>query len=204
MSVEVFGPIVDATAVERAVKDTLRDYMPDYLAEKERQEGVEEGSLILPKGYITVNEMQKWPEDRLPACLVVSPGMAGRNPKMEGDGTYRGWWLVGLGFVCIANNRERARELAKWYVAAGRTAILQHSSLGGFAEDVSWTGEQNNDLPDDADRTLAIGHATFEVEVRGLVNARKGKAAPSADPYDDSTWPTVSQTSVETTNMEDQ
>jgi hypothetical protein len=192
----VFSRIVDASQVEQAVIAHLGNWMPTYLAEAERQRGIPEGSLPAIRSYDTVNQWQHWPENQLPACLVVSPGTV-RPPKKEGDGTYRGFFAVGLGIVCSADNQQNTNQMAKLYTAVARAVLLQHQRLGDFdAAGVEWREEKYNDIPQEAARTLAAGQAIFIVEVPSITTAMSGPAEPYEDPYTDPSWPTIQESTL--------
>jgi hypothetical protein len=188
MSVAVFGDLFVATDLEEAVQDTLKLWFPTYLAEVERQKGLEPHFIPVPPeaGYGRVNEFTKFQEDRLPAVIVVSPGIAPRPPLMAGTGAWRAWYRVGVAVVASGNDRDSTRNLSKWYTAALKGAILQHEDLGEFgAAGIAWTNERNTDVPDEQGRTLGSAAVTFDVEVHDVVNSRLGLLTPPEDPYED-------------------
>jgi len=204
MSIEVYGRLIDATQVEDAVEDSLKLWLPAYIAEVERQNSMDPQSLPLPASYSRVNEFYKWSEDQLPAVLIVSPGLAPTIPKMKGNGIYHCWWRVGVAIIAAGQDRETTRMLAKRYTAAVRGALLQHAGLGDFgAEGITWNGERNSDVPDDSTRTLGSGACTFDVEVSEVVNARLGPSTPPDDPYVDQDWPEAQEFELEVTTKEE-
>ncbi len=192
----IYGDIKDGTHVEAAVIDHLQLWQTTYLAEVERQNGLEPRYLPELRSFVVVKEFDKWPEDQLPACLVLSPGLA-EPATADGGGTYRGKWLLGLAVVCSAPTREDTNRLAKWYISAMRTAMLQHQSLGGFSEKVDWLDEKFTDLPTEGQRTMSSGQAVFQVEVHGLVDRAGGPTEPPEDPYNTpENWPDVSSVDI--------
>ena len=186
MSLQVYGRLLDTHQIEVAVTETLQVWMPAYIAEVERQRGLEPHAMPLPASWSKTNEFYKWNEDQLPAMIVVCPGLAPTEPKMKGDGSYHAWYRVGVAAIAGGDDREATRRVAKLYVAAIRGSILQHQDLGDFgAEGIRWTNERNAEIPDDAGRTLGSGLATFDVEVKDVANARMGPLDPPDDPYED-------------------
>lgn len=196
MSVEVFGEILLGSNVEQAVIANLKTWFPTYLAEVERQEGVTAHSIPEPRSYDTVNDFQKWPENQLPAVVVVSPGLAGL-PMTEGDGRTRAAWIVGIAVVASAKDKRSTQNLAKLYAAVVRTLMLQQQSLGGIGMGTSWRHESYTDIPASDERTLGSCQVIFEVDIGDVVHARMGLAQPPDDPYSpDPEWPTVETADV--------
>lgn len=199
----MYGRLVTAEDVELAAIDTLRTWMPSYLREAERRTDREPNALPDIRNYSTVNEFQKWPEEQLPVAIFISPGTTGK-PKMEGDGTYRTSWVLGLALVVSARDRTATNELAKLYGAYARAALLQHQSLGGFAEGLMWEAERYDSVRQEDTRTIAAANILFQVEVRKTVDERAGLAAPPDDPTVDPDLPVVDPAPVVTvTDKED-
>lgn len=193
----IFGDFKTGADLEDAVISHLRDWMPTYLAEVERQYQMGQGSLPPIRSASTNNEFSKWPEEQLPALIVISPGSAGADSiKMEGDGTYRVAWVVGLAVIVSAKDKSSTLTLAKRYGAAIAGAILQHPSLSGYAEGVQWEDVRYNDLPEDSERTLASVQMVFRIEVRNVLTAGLGPREPIVDPYQVEDWPTVAEDGV--------
>lgn len=189
----VFGTIISADQVEAAFTETLKTWMPTYLHEVERQAGLDPDSLPGIRSWNNHNEFIKWPEDQLPAVIVVSPG-TGSQPVRR-DGGYATTFTLGLAIVVSARDLPSTRTLMKRYIAAARTAILQHPSLGGFARGTVWTAESYDDIPSGDSRTLAAGQAVFEVEVANVTDPGGGPISPEPpDPPSD--WPTALSVSV--------
>jgi hypothetical protein len=189
----VFGTIISAGAVERAVADSLREWISTYIGEIERIEGYDPGSIERPLDVISTSDFEKWPEDQLPVVLVLNAGLAGQ-PIRRGDGVHEATWLVALAPVVSDVNAADTRTLALAYAAAIRAAILQHKSLGGFAAGLTWRDENYTDLPFADTRSLMAGRVVFEVTVEGVVRDSGGPPAPLPDPSDDpGDWPTTSE-----------
>lgn len=201
----VFGDIKTGDDVEDAVEATLRLWFRTYLNEIELQKGVPSLNLPAPRSYTNHNEFTTFPEDQLPQCVIISPGMAG-PPKMEGDGTFRAFWRLGIGVVNSAKDAASTNRNSKWYAAAVRAIILQHRSLGGIAQGVKWELESYEEGPVESERTLAVASCEFIVEVEGVVDSGQGPAVPEPPDPDDlpgSDWPLVETTGLEVKKKED-
>jgi hypothetical protein len=176
---DLFGPIFVPSFLEQAVIDTLKLWLPTYLAEVELQLEREQGLIEPPRSYTTRRRFEKFPEDQIPTCVVVSPGLA-NEPHKEGDGSHRAEWALGVGVIVSAPDQESTNLVAKIYGAAIRACLLQKSSLGGVASGITWYDESYDDLPsDDTARTLGAAALYFRVEVEDIVNSRVGPNVPT-------------------------
>lgn len=174
------GPLITAHDVVSAVLETLQRWGSTYLAEGEQQTGRERGSLPRIRNWSVMPEFEKWPEDQLPAVLVLSPGLA-EAPLPDGTGLYRARFLIGIAVVVSARTLHETRELAALYTAVLRTVLLQQQSLGGFASGVNWLDENYDDLPAVDTRSLGAGQAIFAVEVEGLARRWNGPPFPTGE-----------------------
>lgn len=199
----IFERIFHGGEVERAALATLRKWLPTYLAEIERQTDRVAGSLPLVRSWTTVNEFSAWPEDQLPCVLLVSTGLAS-EPAKDGAGTYRASWALGVAVVVSAAKAAQTMELARIYTAAIRAVLLQHPSLGGVATVIDWIDERYDDLPSDAERSLAAGQGIYRVGIDGVTTTKAGPGGEPRpdrfDPYD----PTVAETVTVTVQPEDE
>lgn len=197
------GPIIVGTDIQAAAKAHLRAWLPDYLAEIEREKGLEPRTLPMIRGWETTSEIRKWPETQLPACILVSSGTAGQTEK-RGDGAVSGWFRLQAIAVAAANKEAATVELAQLYCAAIRSALMQHPSLRGnseqgIADGIRYVAEGYGPIPDIASKARSIAAAGVVVDLRipELMNTRAGLAVPSEDPYATSDWPTVADTDLE-------
>lgn len=203
--VDIFGEITVGTEIEVAVMDTLRIWMPTYLEEIELQKGRTRGEIPPPARYTTRNRFDSFPDDAMPLCVVVSPGLA-EKPRKEGSGIYSAWWAVGVGFAAVARDADAAGFLSKVYGAASRAILLQHGSLGGSAEGVEWEDESYDDLVDDEERTVRACYEMFRVFKYDIVTKGGGPSDPIApDPVTQpgSTWPTAETVVIDAINILD-
>ena len=201
----VYGPVITGGDVRQAVQTTIETWIDAYLAEVAVQHGRNRGDLpsfnsitSSPRGVNT------WPEDQLPACVIVCPGLA-KDPREMGNGDYTGEWSVGVGVVCSGMDQETTNELVELYCAAVRGALLQHQSLGGFASDTRWVDEMYNELTFDSSRTLAGGIVNIGVSVDAVLNSHSGLRNPPVDPnVDPGELPQVGTAGVTTQMTQDQ
>jgi hypothetical protein len=187
--VTIFGRIVHDGQVEQAAMQTLQKWLPTYIAELERQTGRDRGSLPTPRAWrtanVSVNELATWPEDQLPALLVVSPGLADR-PELIG-GVYTGHWALGVAVITSARDKETTGTLAKLYGAAIRAVLVQHPTLEGFAAHIDWVDDNLDEVPHERQRTLGAAINVFEITVDDVLTVAGGPIEP--DPKPDPTEP---------------
>lgn len=181
---QAIGSVVTGRDVELAVLAFLKRWAGTYLAECERQRGYVPGSLPRIRTWTTANEFETWPEDQLPCCLLVSPGLI-EAPLADGAGVYRAKFSLGLAVIVSARTMDETAALAKLYCAAFRAAILQHQSLEGFASGIEWLDENYDDIPSIDDRSLGAGQAVFAVEVSGFARRWNGPTTPNEPPSPD-------------------
>jgi hypothetical protein len=198
---DIFGAIKVADNLERAVIDTLRLWFPTYLREVELYQGqsIPRDALPMPRSFLVAEELDRENADQLPAIVVISPGLSGRQPLQEGDGTFRAAFSLAVGVFVGGLDRPTTKRLVRLYTAIARTIILQKQSLGGYADGTTWLDESYDDnLTFTDNETVGAGQAIFEVEVAGVVNRYGGPAAPFKPPpppdpenQPGSNWPLV-------------
>lgn len=196
---DVFGPIVYAGHIEDAALDTLRVWLPTYLAELAERAGKRRASLPAPRSWTRVGGIdRRFPENALPTIAVTAASLAD-TPAQRGDGRVWAAWDLAVGVVVSSGTQDAADDLANLYVAAIRTCLLQRRLpiLEGF-EALEWVGEEADEVEADKRRSLAGGVVSFDVRVKDVVDVYAGPTEPDPRPrphnYDD--LPTVSQASV--------
>jgi hypothetical protein len=196
----VYGRIITRGDVRDAVTDHLQEWSQAYIGEVAVQRG--KGRCDLPQFRsfrFSTEDVDKWPDDQLPACVVVCPGLAD-TPDRQGDGVHDGEWSVGVGVIVSARDQESTDELVGIYTAAVRAALIQHPSLGGFASGVRWIDEDTiPSLGFDDSRTIAGGRVVLGVKVDAVVDSFGGpKAAPDDPCVDPGNYPVVQATPLTT------
>jgi hypothetical protein len=209
--VSIFEAIKIADDLETKTLETLEAWFKTYSREVELQQSIDEDSLPLPRSFITAERLDRESADQLPAIVVVSPGLSGKTPKQEGDGTFRCFFHIAIGVFVSSNSRANTKRLVRLYTAIARTIILQKQSLGGYADGTTWLDESYDDNFGFTDeQTMGAGQVVFEVEVAGVVNRRGGPAVPfeppplpDPDTQPGSDWPTVDTVTATITVKED-
>ncbi len=179
-----FGFSVSRKQVLDDIEETIKTWMKEYLAEAERQAGLDPRTLPEIKTFTQVNEFRNWAQDETPVCVLVSPGLSDK-PKKKGDGWYMASFDVGVAIIVQANNRENTNNLADIYGPILRQLILQQAGYGGLISGIDFEDERYNDVPETEDRAQASVQVIFSVEVPGMVNDKLGVTEPSDDPYGD-------------------
>jgi len=175
-----FGPIVTGADVRDAAMDTLKLWMPSYLGEV--SVNASKGRCDLPKyrSWRSSVEVEHWPEDQLPGCIVVSPGLL-PSPEKHGS-RYNAEWAIAVASIVSGNDWDSTMDLVNYYTAAARSALLQHPSLGGYALGIRWIDESYNELGVEDSRTIASGVVSFGVEIANVVDVSLGVQTVPVDP----------------------
>jgi hypothetical protein len=187
----IYGRIITGEDVRQATIAHLKRWTPVMLSEVAAQSGRERGDLPGFRAWGVAKNVDNWPENQLPACVVVAPGLAER-PERHGDGTYRAKWSVGIGAVVSGQDLESTRSLVELYTAAVRSAMLQHPSLAQwdeaqekyvpFALGVEWLDESYDELGFNDSRTIAAGVVSLIVEVDRVLDSFGGPVHPPPPP----------------------
>jgi hypothetical protein len=181
-----FGPFVVDTDVDVAVVDTLRLWLPTYLAQAERERGLANKLLARPveESYANVLEDDEFADHRLPAILVTTANLA--DTDVGSDGLYSGRFQVNVTAVVRGRTPAEARAVAALFAGCIRRVMLDHPSLGHFAGTTRLVGGTTAPVRDvtNAGRYLAGGISVFSVFVDELLQVGAGPQIP-ADPYDD-------------------
>ena len=174
-----------------------------YLCEVERQHGVAENTLTRPRGWVTAPSFDKWPEDQVPAVVVVSIGLA-EQPLKDGSGRYRAKWDIVAGAVFSARTQQESRLGSMFYIAALRALLVQRPSLDSGGIGVEWLDEDYTVLEFNDERSLAAGAGRFQLEFDDVVSARAGPL-DTDEPQDEcapwSPWSIVQEVDVDVFNV---
>lgn len=197
----IFGRVVAGSDVEEACMGVLKRWTSTYLSEVERQHGLIAGAIPRPRSWTVAPSLDKYPEDQVPALLLISVGLQ-PPPSRDAGGVYRARWLMGLGIVFSARTQAESHRIAELYLSALRLTLLQRQSLDGFDSDgTDWLDEQYGpDAYDDA-RSLGWGTAQFTVEVADVATVYAGPTTPDA-PLTDATLPWPDDPTVQTVAVE--
>ncbi len=176
----IYGPSIDAEDVHQAVTDFVTRWFPSYIAEIGARKGFARTKLETFASMTNVDALDKWPEHKLPALITFIPG-TDRPPTRNGDGSYDATWPLGLGVVVKGKDRDSTYRLLMAYMSALRMLFLQHGSIDGFAESTTWEGDDYDQMPFDAGRTIRAGIVSFVITVSDVVSTRHGVSTPPED-----------------------
>jgi hypothetical protein len=173
-----FEAIFAAPMLENALLALIKEWLPTYLAEVERQFGIDAGTLARPKYFGTSVDDTLEPGERYPAIVVVSPGTA-EVPEGTGGGAWSAWYDVTVATSVMGSNEMGARRQAGLYSAAVRALVMQHAGIGGVAEATLWQGEEFLGEPGKTrNRTRGGALTHFRIKVADVVNSQAGPTFP--------------------------
>jgi hypothetical protein len=196
----IFGRIVSGADVEDWCEQLIRTWISTYLAEKEDQDGLGRGVIPRPRGWTVAPDVNKWPEDQLPAIILASTGIPA-PPRKSGDGRYRARWEMRITTVVSARSERDSRRIASRYTAALRALFAQRPSLDGKADGIDWIAERYDEIAFDEQRSLGHGTVALLVEVDDVTTTGAGPMTPD-EPLDPDIepwpeWPTVQTVDVD-------
>lgn len=181
------GILITDDMVEDAVKATLQRWVPTYMSELERQLALDVPYYKRPvaSSYLVRSDFDKWPEEMLPAVVVVSPGIDDDPPK-DGNRRYRASFQIGVACVVSSINQEESRRAAYRMGAVIRAVLIQKQSLDKALTErvrgVTWHGSRNNELRPEDQRSIWANRQLFTVEVGDVLGGAAGPTAPEPDP----------------------
>jgi hypothetical protein len=180
----LYGTTVDADDIHSRVTAFIEKWAPSYIAEMGARKGFSRAEIPVFASYTNVEEMDKWPEDQLPAVVTFIPG-TDSEPYMEGTGAYTAEWPVGIGVIASSLDRTATRKLLTAYLLAIRAMFIQHGSIDGLAESTTWMGESYDELSFDSARTIQAGIVSFRIKINNVIDSRSGLSFPPEDPVVD-------------------
>jgi hypothetical protein len=198
-----FGPLVVATELDQAIKATLEEWMSTYLRYVERHLGLGPDWLLSPRSYTIAPDFDHYPEEQLPALLIVTKEIA--HVEMDSRRQYRATIPFCIGVFVSAKDRLTSDALAKYYGAVVRPLISQKGSFAtkeqreneepGIAVTTAWAGEKFGVHETDASRrTIGTAEVEFATEVRQVVQRFGGPKEPLPPPQaEPSPWPEVTK-----------
>lgn len=131
-----FGAFVSRGSVERAVLELLQSSPAGlnpplilyYLAEAERQEGLEPHTLDPPRTYRGGVDFTVFQGDEFPAIIALVAPMG--TPERHERAEYAQWFEVQAAALVSAENEDDARPLADAYGIALAALVAQNGGLG--------------------------------------------------------------------------
>src|SRR3954447_1799159 len=153
------GALFSPHLIEEGALSTLQRWLPLYLDEVEAQYGVRLPEIA--SWGLEDEEDDRWPEQALPALIVVAEQT--EDEQETNEGWYRASWPFQVTVIIEHPQRVWARKIAQLYGAVVRGAVLQRRSLGSAGRVAGWRGER---LPFEAkkSRTEAASQNFFVVQ----------------------------------------
>jgi len=170
----LYGRLIAAVDVEEAFKARVDARLNDYLADVERQHGLEVGYLERPRAYV---DDERFPEDQTPAIVVKSPGTTDL-PAPDGQGRYAVRFELEL--EIHLSSAAGSMRLAKLYALALRALATQQPSA--LFMGVDWIRERYRRAELVGGRTYSIGVVSLEIQVPDVTDRWAG-------PPDEPGWP---------------
>lgn len=167
------GPIVLTADVETAVRDTLKTWVPFYLADIDDQQDRPRsgpGATVPPRSWSIASENDRWLEETAPALLVACPGTMDQPERHGAGGSYGAWYQVNIGVTASGATEAGSRDLVSRHAGAVVYTLAQQRTMGGLVEDTEWLGHRADVI--DRDRKLAAVEILARVYVGGVVDTR--------------------------------
>lgn len=195
--VSVYGKWIAPRHVEQAIIDHLVLRGAEYIAEAERQFGIEPRSIPVPQEgqFTTVRDtFEKWPEDQTPVVLIMSPGVSSA-PRRETDRSLTAPVAIALGVIVSSGFPGAGAEAAQIIGTAFKNLMLQLPPAGLDTAGVELQVEAYGDIPAAGERTMGSSRIGFHVWVKNWAALGGGpldRNAPPPDPYvAPGDWPRV-------------
>jgi hypothetical protein len=180
-----FGEIPTVTRADTALIDTLKTWLPHYIAHVAAAEGVPTPSS--PNGYRVVSELASFPEQGLPVITIISPGLADKTERK--DGVVRGGWAHAIHVITQGRDDVEARQWAGIYGAAVRGCLIQQTRLAIV--------DERYDVIDIEDRRTLVG-VLIQIQSPATLATITGPQTPPINPGDPPAGDPVIQTHTET------
>jgi hypothetical protein len=178
----VFGPWIGPAQVRQAVQATLEKWAPTYVAEAARRVGVIDPPLVGFNEWENDADISPVGGDQAPRWTVYCPGTLD-VPRRDGDGTYACLWDVQVNLWLWGTSWQDTEDRLGWYMTALMQALLQHPSLGGFAQSLYWRGVSYRPVDQNAFHTWGRGTLLLGAFVENILDAYAGPATvPTPDP----------------------
>ncbi len=159
MSESVYGTLRGAWNVEQAVLSTYQSWLPEYLAEVERQNRLQPKELPRPQTFEASDDFEGWDSADMPAVIVVVTPL---KPVEESARDYQQDFEIQVGCIAEGQSEAEARKVAGLYgVAAMLLAQPGPGSLGGLVEEMQMVGAPKLEFVEADQRRLARSVTTF-------------------------------------------
>lgn len=184
-----FGPMIVETDVDAAVIKQMSTWFPTYLAQAERERGLNNRALVRPRAESFANTLDEdeFLDRMLPAIIVTTAQTVG-TPERDGNGMYYAIWDVVISAVVRGRTPPETRGYAALYGGIVRRIVASMPSLGGFASESTWVSGNVAPVSDSTrrGRYLAAAMNRFAVAVDNVLQEGAGPLLPDPpeNPYD--------------------
>lgn len=199
------GPILGADDVRDAVNTTIGTWAPYYLSvlgARLAAAGLIGGPSQLPDPLPPFGQWTNELNYRnvgvgySPAYEVTCPGTVGK-PALKGT-TVTVVYACAVRVQVFGTDWQTTADATSWYEKAVRAALLQHRSLGGFAQATAWQGTAYHEVDHSSTRTEGVATLRFDVTVLDTLDVSRGPASLPAPPWSPPpTDPTATTTVLE-------
>lgn len=207
ITTDIYGQIITRRDVELAVITQLQNWIPAYIAEIERQAGLPSQMLPLPpdpdQSYRGGIDFETWQAAWGSPCLITVVQPMGEPERQYSNGTYLQAFEIQVAAIVQQEDEDTARQYADYYGGAVMGALLQHGSLGTFANGnpvavkTVLTGYPVVSFMTPEIRRVIRSITTVHTLVDGVLTEASGPATPPANPYSPpGTWPDVATVDV--------
>lgn len=178
------GRIVSSADVRRELHDTLVEWFVTYLAEVERQAGLDAQSIPVPQSYEQPLDVTKIEETFGPTLYVGAPSLA--TAGMASGTRYESEWTSRVVAIVWAEmTRREIEDRVGLYLSAARAAITQQTTRRGLLDDVRWAREDYAIISTQRrrEKMLLAGSTEVTVKVADALNRKGHLGSPPQDPY---------------------
>jgi hypothetical protein len=172
-----FGTFRSSYDISVAAIARLKDWGPAYVDAINTAYGT---GLKPLRDAIQVQELERYPENKLPCAVIVIAGTAG-EPMKDADGYYSAIYNMIIGAVVAARSSEDTRRTAELYGTAVKMAVGQRRKLADDVTVQSWTGESIDTMRIKEQKRLLVCTNSFTVRLDNVFSWKEGPG-PNAVP----------------------
>lgn len=189
MTEGLVSPLVSPWDVEQAVLGTLKTWLPSYLAEIEKERGLQPRSLErppTPESYHgNTGDMIAWVQDELPAVITVVEAVG--EPELSASAGYTQCYQVEVWCVVMGDDgvqqvtQEDSARLQASHYGAATMLLVQQSELQNLPG-LQWlkmVGLPRVECPEPEKRREQAAITTFHVWISSVVDPNSGPVGPT-------------------------
>jgi hypothetical protein len=211
LTTDIYGQVVSRRDVELAVIAQLQAWTPACVAEVERQAGLQPQTIPLPpdpdKSYRGGLDFLGFEVGWCP-CLITVVQPTGEPEREYSNGTYLQAFEIQVAATVVQQDEDTSREYADYYGAAVMMALVQHGSLGRFANGnpvavkTVLAGYPTVQFWNPDERRVIRSVVTVHSLIDSVVTEAAGPVTPPANPYQlPGGWPDVETVHVVTSPL---